>query len=104
VEATDFAARMKSRRKELGITQTEIAKNLSVTPQHVSAIEQSTHLPSLNFVVELAEQLGITTDYLLTGKEQLTPDTIAVIRADHHLPFELKEALVTIIKTFREKN
>lgn len=99
---TDFSGRMKKRRKELGITQTEIARNLTVTPQHISAIEQGKRVPSLHFVVDLAKQLGITTDYLLAGEQQLTPDTIAVIRADQCLPIEIRDALVTIIKAFRE--
>lgn len=103
VDTTDLTDRMKKRRKELGITQVEIARALAVTPQHISAIEQGKRVPSLRFIVGLAEQLGIITDYLLAGREHLAPDTVSVIRADQELPAELREALVTIIKTCYKK-
>jgi transcriptional regulator with XRE-family HTH domain len=32
--------RLRERRRELGLTQDDLAKALKVTPQHISAIEQ----------------------------------------------------------------
>ena len=41
-----------------------MAKALGVTPQHISAIEQDKRVPSLPFLIRLAEYLGVTIDYL----------------------------------------
>jgi transcriptional regulator with XRE-family HTH domain len=94
--------RVKGRRLHLGMTQAELAKVLEVTPQHISAIEQDKRVPSLTFLARLAEKLGVTTDYIITGKEQLLPDTALVIRADKDLPIEIRKALITMIKALRE--
>jgi transcriptional regulator with XRE-family HTH domain len=104
VDKTDFGGRMKERRLKMGMSQIELARTLAVTPQHISAIEQGKRSPSLSFVLALAAQLGVTTDFLLAGKEQSRPDTITVIRADQRLPLEIREALITIIKATRKKN
>lgn len=95
--------RIRARRQELGLTQDDIAKALSVTPQHISAIELDQRAPSLDFMVKLAEYLGTTTDFLLTGRETVVCDLIPVIKADKRLPLEIKNALVTIVEGLYEK-
>ncbi len=95
--------RIRERRQELGLTQDEIAKALSVTPQHISAIELDQRSPSLDFLVRLAEYLGTTTDFLLTGKETIICETLPVIKADKKLPLEIKNALVTIVEGLYKK-
>jgi transcriptional regulator with XRE-family HTH domain len=104
VNKADFGGRMKERRLKMGMTQTELARVLTVTPQHISAIEQGKRSPSLTFIVGLAQQLGVTADYLLAGQEQPKPDTITVIRADQRLPMEIRKSLVTIIEALRKRS
>jgi transcriptional regulator with XRE-family HTH domain len=85
----------------LGITQRELAAILKVTPQHISAIEKEKGAPSLAFLPRLAEELGVTTDYLLTGKESIVTDSVAAIKADKGLDKTAKSSLVTLIKKLR---
>jgi len=94
--------RLKHRREALKITQRQLAESLDVTPQHISAIEQDKRIPSLPFLTKLAEELGITIDHLVAGKEGVITDAIPAIKADKKLSLESKKALISLIKTLRQ--
>ena len=101
---TNLGQRIKDRRKQLGLSQGELARSLNVTPQHISAVEMDKRVPSLTFIAILAGQLGVSTDYLITGKDFFQPDTLSVIRADETLAVEIRQALVTLIQALRERS
>lgn len=90
--------RIRKRRQELKLTQEDLASALSLTPQHISGIEQDKRNPSLSSLAKLAEELGITVDYLVAGKEGVIVDTIPAIKADKKLSLESKKALVTLVQ------
>ncbi len=96
-----LGARLKKRRLELGLSQIKLAEAIQTTPQHISAIEKDKRAPSLSTVALLAKNLGVTTDYLIIGEERLIADLMAAVRAEPHLPPEVKKALVTMIKALR---
>jgi len=62
--------RIKSKRKELGLTQLELAEKLNVTDRAVSKWEQGDGDPSISVLRTLATILNVTLDYLMTGKIQ----------------------------------
>jgi transcriptional regulator with XRE-family HTH domain len=95
--------RIKVRRGELGLTQLQLARALGVTPQHISVIEKEKRSPSLDSLAKLAQELGVTTDFLITGEQTILSDTISVIKADDTLTLENKNALVSIIIALRNK-
>lgn len=84
------------------LTQEDLAQALGLTPQHISGIEQDKRNPSLSSLAKLAEELGITVDYLITGKEGVIVDAIPAIKADKNLSLESKRALVTLVKELHE--
>lgn len=57
------------KRKELGLTQSELAEKLNVSNKAVSKWEMETGEPSIKFLPNIAQILDITLDYLLTGEE-----------------------------------
>ena len=93
--------RIRKRRQALKITQQELAKALGVTPQHISGIEQEKRSPSLSFLSKLAEELGVTTDYLLSGKESIITDIIPAIKADKNLNLKAKRTLIAFVELLR---
>ena len=93
--------RIRKRRHALKITQQELAKALGVTPQHISGIEQEKRSPSLSFLSKLAEELGVTTDYLLSGKEGIITNTIPAIKADKSLTLKVKRTLIALVEELR---
>ena len=94
--------RMKMRRQRLKLTQQQIADAIGLSPQHISAIEQDQRAPSLPFLAKLAEELGVTVDYLITGKEGVVTDTIPAIKADKTLKLEAKKTLMALVKLLRD--
>ena len=98
----NLGERLRKRRASLKLTQQELAESLGVTPQHISAIEQDKRAPSLPFLAKLAEELGVTVDYLVTGKEGVITDIIPAIKADKTLNLEAKRALISLVRALRD--
>jgi len=90
--------RIRKRRQAMKLTQQELGKALGLTSQHISAIEQDKRTPSLNSLAKLAEELGVSIDYLVTGREGIITDTIPAIKADRKLKLEVKKALITLVQ------
>lgn len=56
-----------------GWSQAELARRIGVSASAVGMYEQGRREPSLDLVVRLANEFGVTTDYLLIGI-QVCPD------------------------------
>ena len=59
--------RMKRRRKELKMSQAELAEKINVSNNHISSIETGKQITSLTTFVKICEQLDTTPDFLLLG-------------------------------------
>lgn len=57
------------KRKELNMTQLDLADKLYVTNKTVSRWEKGNYMPDLSMIVSLSEILGVSTYELLTGEE-----------------------------------
>ena len=51
------------------ISQTQLAKRLHISPSAIGMYEQGRREPSAGILVGLAKELGVSVDYLLTGKD-----------------------------------
>lgn len=71
------AARIKKRRIELKMTQTQLARAARLTPAAISQFESGARKPSFDTLSSLADALKITTDYLLGKKRQGYDDLLA---------------------------
>lgn len=61
---TDMENVIRSRRKELGLSQEELAKKCGVSRQTVNAIENNKYDPTLSLAFRLAGELNVTVDEL----------------------------------------
>lgn len=59
------ADKIKALREQQNITQSALAKQLSITRSSVNAWELGISVPSTQYIVELAHIFNISTDYLL---------------------------------------
>ena len=66
--------RIAALRREKGLKQDELAEKLGVSPQAVSKWENDVSCPDIMIVPQLAKELGVTSDMLLTGEGIDTPD------------------------------
>ena len=60
--------RIAALRRERGLSQSELAKRIQVSPSALGMYEQGRREPSADTMVALADSLGVTTDFLLTGR------------------------------------
>ncbi len=68
---------IKKYRKNKGLTQEEMAASLGVTAPAVNKWERGGTLPDVALLAPIARLLGITTDELLSFKEDLTDEEIS---------------------------
>ncbi|MFO0939869.1 MAG: helix-turn-helix transcriptional regulator [Pirellulales bacterium] len=64
-EHAEFCERVKARRKELGLTQAEMAEKLGITQPSYAYIEAGRREPGLNQMCRLASALETTVHDLL---------------------------------------
>lgn len=68
VDLPAIGSRIQLRRKELGISQRQACKELHISQNHYSRIENGYAGMSLDLLLDVSRYLNLTTDYILTGK------------------------------------
>lgn len=66
-QLVDMGNRIKNRRKELNIKQSELAEQIGISNNHMSTIECGTGKPSIDAFLNICDILKVTPDYLLLG-------------------------------------
>jgi len=61
--------RIRSLREKHGLTRSQLAKALGLTFQAIFNWEEAGRVPRVDTLTRLAEVLGVSTHYLMTGKE-----------------------------------
>lgn len=59
--------RIQQLRKERGLTQEQLAEKLNVSQNTIAKIESGLRRPSIDFLLELSEFFGVSTNYLVLG-------------------------------------
>ena len=62
-----FGKRLDLLRKERKMSQSDLAGRIGLTQQTISSYEKEKNKPSMDILIRLAEELGVTSDYLLHG-------------------------------------
>ena len=105
-----IASLVKRRRRELKITQTELARVANLTPAAISQFESGARKPSFDTLSNLADALKVTTDYLLGKKERSYDDLLAdpkvsiMFRGIMELPEEDKTTMLEFYEFLKNKN
>lgn len=60
--------RIQSRRKQLKLTQEQLAEMMNVSIQMVSNLERGNKAIRIDNLINLSQILDVSTDYILTGK------------------------------------
>lgn len=88
-------------RKELGITQTELAQKLNISFQAVSNWERGAAPPDLDNIVKLSQLFGITVDNLLNTNLSNEPVYIGIDGGATKTEFVVFTTTGKILKKFR---
>ena len=68
IDMISVGQRIKDRRKELNLTQTDVYHQTGIASGALSQIENGSRSPSIMIFYKLAVALDCSTDWLLTGK------------------------------------
>ena len=68
MENTSIGARIKQRRKELGLTQVQIKEATGISSGNMSEIENGSKLPSTPALIALSSTLDCSIDWILKGE------------------------------------
>ncbi|MBR3954377.1 MAG: helix-turn-helix transcriptional regulator [Clostridia bacterium] len=68
----NIGKRIQQRRKQLALTQEQVAEMMNVSVQMISNLERGNKAIRIDNLVNLSNILNISTDYILTGKETIT--------------------------------
>lgn len=95
---SDFSQRLAIARKKQKMTQSEVAEKLNVSFQAVSLWERGETTPEIEKLTEIADLYGVTTDWLLRGKEK----TEIIIDFEEPLSDRLfnEDRMYTYVKTY----
>ena len=96
-------------RKQKNISQSELADTCKISRDAISKYERNEIVPSVEYAKRIAEELGVSIDYLVSGEEKeeaLDKDAIKRIKDIQKLPederikvFSVIDALVRDFKT-----
>lgn len=64
----EMGERIRERRKQLGLTQEQLAELIDVTPQMISTAENGSKGVRPENIIKLSSSLNVSCDYLLTGQ------------------------------------
>ncbi|WP_193774569.1 helix-turn-helix domain-containing protein [Vallitalea guaymasensis] len=67
----EIGKRIKDLRKNLGLSQAELAVNIGITQSKISAIEKMKNYPSFETLIALKDYLNTTYEWLIEGKESI---------------------------------
>ena len=60
--------RIAALRRQTGLTQAQLAGRLQISPSAMGMYEQGRREPSVDILLRLSRELGVSVDFLLTGK------------------------------------
>ena len=72
--------RIAAARREAGLSQAEFARRIQVSPSAMGMYEQGRREPSAEILVAMARELGVSTDFLLTGRASTPAEELSLTR------------------------
>lgn len=99
---SDMGKRIVSRRKQLGLSQEELAEIADVSPQMISTAERGSKSILSENLLKLSDALGVTADYLLTGRVTAAQANIITEKILNSPP-EIQNKIERIIDIMLEK-
>ena len=64
----EIGLRIAQRRKQLGLTQEQLAEQAEVSAQFIACVERGQNNMRAENIVKLSAAMQVSTDYILTGK------------------------------------
>lgn len=107
INAQTVGLRIKNRRKELHLTQTDVKAAVGISSGNMSEIENGNRLPAAVTLIQLAEILKCSIDWILTGTPSIASSSISfnedprdteLLNGFWSLPEDEKDELMEILR------
>lgn len=102
-DLSEIGKRIQILRKKANYTQEQVAEMMNVSVQMISNVERGNKAIKIENLLKLSEIFNISTDYILTGKENATDLQSAIIKLEA-LPEIDRKMIEAMIEFCREKN
>jgi len=89
-------------REAAGYTQEKLSELVSLTPNHLSAIERGVSGASLEVLQKLCPLLGVSADYLIFGQSGTDDEALILARQISNITPERKEHVKKVISALLE--
>ena len=93
----EMGKRIQNRRKQLALTQEQLAEMMNVSIQMVSNLERGNKAIRIDNLINLSQILDISTDYILTGKAT-TDDMDALTARIAQLPVKDRNMVEMLVE------
>lgn len=91
----EFGKRLTALRKDKGVSQTDLAKQLGIHKNVLGRYERNEAKPSIEIATRIAELLGTSLDYLAgTTESPLDESIVQKVQSIQMLPDEEKERIL----------
>jgi transcriptional regulator with XRE-family HTH domain len=94
--------RIKAKREQNGVTQKGLAEKVGITPSAINQFEKGEKKPSSPVLARIAEELGVSTDYLFGASEEgdifLSGNVVAAFRDFKGLSKKDRETILNNIR------
>ena len=98
---SEMGKRIIKRRKQLGLSQEELAARADVSPQMLSTAERGSKSVLSENLLKISRALGVTADYLLTGR-MVEPDVNELSQKIIKAPPEIQDKIERIVEILLE--
>lgn len=94
-----FGERITMLRKQLKLSQDDLAKQVGTSAPIIGRYERNEIKPSIEVAAKIADELGVTVDYLLGGSDKMVMDKKLMKRMEdiEALPTEEKDKVYYFI-------
>lgn len=89
----NIADRIKYLRERYGMTQSDLAKRLSVSRNAVNLWEMSVSSPSISNLIEMSKILNVNVDYLISTTDKIVIDITDLRPEEREIVMRLVECL-----------
>jgi transcriptional regulator with XRE-family HTH domain len=102
-QRSQFAVRLREAMGRAGHTRSSLARNIGVHPNRVGDWMSGTRWPQVRHLMLAAHELGVTTDWLLTGRDGPSPNRDATFdRIARRIALDLAELVPPLTRLARD--
>ena len=102
IDLKNLGSLIRSKRKELGLTQQEVSESISVSSQHYSRIENGEYIPSLQTFFKLVDVLNLDiTELNISNGKNFSSTTYEIVTLLENFSPTQQKAVLNFLQTMR---